>query len=377
VRRELGLLRDMSELSRTPLHAFHIAHGGRMVDFAGWDMPVQYRSIIEEHKAVRTTAGLFDVSHMGEVDVVGTQAEAFLNHLVTNDVSTLYPGRVLYSPMCRADGGVVDDLLVYLREPSRYFLCINASNIAKDLAWMREQAADFEVTLTDRSADYALLAVQGPRAETILQTLTGAKLPILRYYHFSEGTVAGVQCLISRTGYTGEDGFELYHAASDAPALAAAILRAGEPHGLQLAGLGARDSLRLEAGYPLYGHELNDDLSPIAAGLSWTVKLKKPAGFSGRDALVAEKQDAARRRVVYFRTGDRRIVRAGTPVLNEAGETLGAVLSGTMSPILGEAIGSAIVPASSIEQPLRVEIRGTSFTLQLVKPPFVELRKSS
>jgi len=349
-----------------------------MVDFAGWDMPVQYKSILEEHKAVRTTAGLFDVSHMGEVDVSGSDAEAFLNQLVTHDVSSLYPGRVLYSPMCRPDGGVVDDLLVYLRGPSRYFLCINASNIAKDLAWMRDQASGFDdVTINDRSDDYALLAVQGPAAEKIVQSLTGAKLPILGTYHFQEGTVAGVHGMISRTGYTGEDGFELYHAAADAPALAEALLAAGTPHGLQLAGLGARDSLRLEAGYPLYGHELNDDLSPIAAGLGWTVKFKKPAGFTGSAALASEKQNPDRRRVVFFRTGDRRIVRAGTPVLNEAGAAVGVVLSGTLSPVLGEAIGSAVIPANEVANPLSVEIRGTSFTLQLVKPPFVELKKSS
>jgi len=367
----------MAELQRTPLHDFHTTHGGRMVDFAGWDMPVQYKSILEEHKAVRTTAGLFDVSHMGEVDVVGPGAETFLNQLVTNDVTTLYPGRVLYSPMCRPDGGVVDDLLVYMREPERYFLCINASNIAKDLAWMREQAQGHDVTLTDRSDDYALLAVQGPRAETILQSLTGAKLPILRYYHFQEGTVAGVQCLISRTGYTGEDGFELYHAAADAPALAAALLAAGAPHGMELAGLGARDSLRLEAGYPLYGHELDDDLSPIAAGLGWTVKLKKPDGFTGSTALAEEKAAETRRKVIYFRTGDRRIVRAGTEVLEGAGSVVGKVLSGTISPMLGEAIGTAVVPLAWAKSELQVEIRGTKFTLHLVKPPFVELKKSS
>ncbi len=367
----------MPELQRTPLHAFHVAHGGRMVDFAGWEMPVQYRSIIEEHKAVRSTAGLFDVSHMGEVDVTGPGAAAFLNRLVTNDVSTLYPGRVLYSPMCRPDGGVVDDLLVYLHEADRYFLCINASNIAKDLAWMREQAAGFEVTLTDRSADYALLALQGPSAAAILQGLTGAKLPTLRYYHFSEGTVAGIHCLISRTGYTGEDGFELYHAAADAPALAEALLRAGEPQGLQLAGLGARDSLRLEAGYPLYGHELDVDLSPIAAGLGWTVKFKKDGDFNGAEALAAEKADPQRRRVVFFRTGDRRIVRAGAEVLDAAGAPVGRVLSGTLSPMLGEAIGSAVVPAAAAEAGgLSVDVRGTKFVLQLVKPPFVDLKKN-
>ena len=374
----LGLLGVMPELSRTPLYDFHVAHAGRLVDFAGWEMPVQYKSILDEHKAVRTTAGLFDVSHMGEVDVTGPGAAAFLNRLVTNDVSKLYPGRVLYSPMCQPDGGVVDDLLIYMHDAETFFLCINASNIAKDLAWMREQAATFEVTITDRSADYALLAVQGPRAESILQSLTGAKLGALRYYHFQEGTVAGVQCLISRTGYTGEDGFELYHAAADARALADAILAAGEPHDLQLAGLGARDSLRLEAGYPLYGHELDVDLTPIAAGLAWTVKFNKAGGFIGDAALAAEKASAERRQVVFFRTGDRRIVRAGAEVLDAQGSPVGKVLSGTLSPMLGEAIGSAVVPAAAaVEGGLRVDIRGTKFTLQLVKPPFVDLKKSS
>ncbi len=367
----------MPDLQRTPLFDFHSRNGGRIVDFAGWEMPVQYKSILEEHKAVRTTAGLFDVSHMGEVDVTGAGAEAYLNRLVTNDVSTLYPGRVLYTPMCRADGGVVDDLLVYMVAPEKYLLCINASNIAKDPTWMQEQSADFEVNISDRSAGYALLAVQGPQAETILQGLTGAKLPILRYFHFLEGTVAGIQCMISRTGYTGEDGFELCHAAADAPALAEALWAAGEPQGMQLAGLGARDSLRLEAGYPLYGHELNDDLSPIAAGLGWTVKLKKPNGFTGSEALAAEKIDPERRKVIYFRTGDRRIVRARTDVRNESGEVVGQVLSGTMSPMLGEAIGSAVVPLPAAAEPLHVDIRGTKFTLHLVKPPFVELKKSS
>ena len=328
----------MSELQRTPLRDFHAAHGGRLVDFAGWEMPVQYRSILEEHKAVRRTAGLFDVSHMGEVDVRGPDAGRFLNHLVTNDVAKLFPGRVLYSPMCYPAGGVVDDLLVYMRGPDNYFLCINAGNIAKDLAWIREQAAPFNVTITDRCADYALLAVQGPKAVEIVQSLTGARLGLVKYYHFIEGTVAGVNCLISRTGYTGEDGVELYHAAGDALALAEAVLAAGAPHGLELAGLGARDSLRLEAGYPLYGHEITADISPLTAGLGWTVKLDKGADFIGRAALLAEKQNGAPLKVVFFKTGDRRIVRAETPVLGEGGAVVGRVLSGTLSPLLNERI---------------------------------------
>ena len=365
----------MGELKRTPLRDFHAAHGGRLVDFAGWEMPVQYRSILDEHKAVRRAAGLFDVSHMGEVDVRGPQAGKFLNHLLTNDVAKLFPGRVLYSPMCQPDGGVVDDLLVYMRGMDDYFLCINAGNIDKDLAWIRAQAAPFNVAIADRSADYALLAVQGPRAAEIVQALTGTKLGPVKYYHFVEATVAGIQCLASRTGYTGEDGFELYCAAGDAVALAQALLAAGAPHGLELAGLGARDSLRLEAGYPLYGHEITAEISPLAAGLGWTVKLDKGADFIGRLALLAERQNGAPRKVVFFKTGDRRIVRAETPVLNAEGGTVGRVLSGTLSPILNEAIGSALVTTAAATLPLAVDIRGTKINLQVVKPPFVELKR--
>ena len=380
----------MSSLKHTTLRDFHVAHGARLVDFAGWEMPVQYRSILEEHKAVRRAAGLFDVSHMGEVDVRGPGAARFLNHVVTNDVDRLFPGRVLYSPMCYPTGGVVDDLLVYMRAPETYFLCINAGNIDKDLAWLREQAAAFDVTVTDRSADYALLAVQGPRAAGIVQSLTEAKLEAVKYYHFTEADVAGVQCLISRTGYTGEDGFELYHAAGKALRLAEAVLAAGVPHGLELAGLGARDSLRLEAGYPLYGHEITAEISPLTAGLGWTVKFDKGAkplapgamptldsgmDFVGRDALLLEKIDGSPFKVVFFRTGDRRIVRAESLIYNAEGQNCGHVLSGTLSPILNEAIGSALVTSSVATLPLAVEIRGAQINLQIVKPPFVPLRK--
>src|SRR3954471_18188951 len=293
----------MSELKRTPLRDFHAAHGGRLVDFAGWEMPVQYKSILEEHKAVRRAAGLFDVSHMGEVDVRGPEAGKFLNHLVTNDVAKLFPGRVLYSPMCYPNGGVVDDLLIYMRGADDFFLCINAGNIDKDLAWIREQAAKFNVTVTDRRPDYALLAVQGPQAAAIVQSLSGAKLGLVKYYHFTEATVAGVHCIVSRTGYTGEDGFELYHATGDAVTLANALVEAGQSRAMELAGLGARDSLRLEAGYPLYGHEITADISPLVAGLGWTVKLDKGADFIGRAALVAEKEKGAAQKIVFFKTG--------------------------------------------------------------------------
>ena len=380
-------------LSRTPLYDFHVTHGGRMVDFAGWEMPVQYRSILDEHKAVRRAAGLFDVSHMGTADVRGPDAFAFLQRLVTNDLSRMSAGRVVYSPMCYPNGGVVDDLLIYKRGEQDYFLCVNAGNVAKDLSWMREQAGGsrYDVSIDDRSADYAILAVQGPRAAQIVQSLvapeSGAREAVaaIKYYHFAENVaVAGVRCLMSRTGYTGEGGFELYHAATDAPKLAGAVLAAGTPLGLELAGLGARDSLRLEAGYPLYGHEISQDISPLTAGLDWTVKLKKEGGFIGCEALAEELAERANlrttlRKVVFFKTGDRRIVRAGSSVLNAAGEKIGDVLSGTLSPMLNEAIGSAIVGAAAANagDPMFADIRGAKIALQIVKPPFVSFAKTT
>lgn len=364
-----------------------------MVDFAGWEMPVQYKSILDEHKAVRRAAGLFDVSHMGEVDVRGPDAFAFLQRILTNDLSKMTPGRIVYSPMCYPNGGVVDDLLVYKRGDAEYFLCVNAGNIAKDIDWIGEQlvtlrkpdGARYDATIANRSDDYALLAIQGPRALEIVQSLApAAVLGAIKYYHFTDGIeVAGVHCLVSRTGYTGEDGFELYHAPADAQKLADALLAAGAPLGMELAGLGARDSLRLEAGFPLYGHEITADISPLTAGLDWTVKLKKEGGFVGSEALAEEMTartaigpaaDAARK-VVFFKTGDRRIVRAGAHVFDASGAKIGDVLSGTLSPMLNEAIGSALIPASAALHPVFADIRGTKIALQLVKPPFVELKK--
>jgi aminomethyltransferase len=370
-----ALSHGMSVPQTTPLNAFHRRHGGRMVDFAGWDMPVQYQSILEEHKAVRQRCGLFDVSHMGEADVRGPDALRFLQHLVTNDCRKLFPGRVLYTVMCYPHGGVVDDLLVYMRAPDDYLLCINAGNIAKDIAWMQEQAKVFNCTVTDRSSDYGQLAIQGPKAIEIVQTLTKSTLADIKYYHFADGEVAGVKCLISRTGYTGEDGVELYCATGDTERLAEAVLAAGAPFGLQLTGLGARDSLRLEAGFPLYGHEITEHITPLTAGLGWVVKFDK-GPFIGSDVLKAEKETGSAKKILFFKTGDRRIVRAETPVLNAAGNVVGRVVSGTLSPIINEAIGSALVDATAVPEPLMVDIRGTKLNLQIVKPPFVPLKKN-
>ncbi|HUG11751.1 MAG TPA: glycine cleavage system aminomethyltransferase GcvT [Opitutaceae bacterium] len=359
----------MADLKRTPLFEFHHAHGARFVDFGGWEMPVQYKSILDEHRLVRRAAGLFDVSHMGEVEVKGPGALGFLNRLVTNDVSKLFPGRVLYTPMCQPDGGVVDDLLIYRRGEEDFLLCINAGNIDKDVAWILASARPGECTIENRSDDFALLALQGPAAAATLAQLTGVDLAALKYYHFAPGEVAVADCLIARTGYTGEDGFELFCKPADAASLATKLLEAGAAHGVDVAGLGARDSLRLEAGYSLYGHEISEKITPLQAGLGWTVKLDK-GDFIGRDALLTQKTGGMPSRIMFFRTGDRRIVRAGTPVLS-GGEQVGEVVSGTLSPILNEAIGSALVRAGAAD--LSVDVRGDAINLTVVKPPFVPL----
>lgn len=347
-----------------------------MVDFAGWEMPVQYGSILEEHRAVRRAAGLFDVSHMGEVAVSGPGAGRFLDSLVTNDLSKMTPGRVVYSPMCNPRGGVIDDLLVSMRGEGDYLVCVNAANTKKDLEWMREQraASGADCEIVDESSAWGLLALQGPKSFEILRPLTDVAIDDLRYYHFAEGRVADTPAIVSRTGYTGERGFELFVPWDRAESVARAIEVSGRERGLVLCGLGARDSLRLEAGYSLYGHEISDEISPLQARLGWTVKLDKAVPFVGREALLEEKAKGLSRHVVFFRTGDRRIVRPETPVL--AGDTpVGRVLSGTLSPILNEAIGSALIDADASTESLEVDLRGRRFALTLVKPPFVPLPK--
>ncbi|MDQ8198351.1 glycine cleavage system aminomethyltransferase GcvT [Pelagicoccus enzymogenes] len=363
----------MSDAKRTPLYDFNVAHGGRMVDFAGWEMPVQYASIVEEHKATRTAAGLFDVSHMGEATVEGPGAEAFLNYVLTNDVSSMEDGKALYSLMCHPSGGVVDDLLVYRKKEGSYLLCLNASNVDKDMAWLSEQAEAFDVSLVDVSDQYGLIALQGPRTFGILDELSSVDLSKLGYYRFVEGEIGGVPCIVSRTGYTGEVGVELFVAAERAAELAETLLDAGASKGLVLAGLGARDSLRLEAGYSLYGHEIDDEVGPVEANLMWTVSLKKEGDFIGRSAIEAKKAQGADKKVVFFKTGGRRIARPGTEIVLD-GAKVGTVVSGTFSPILNEAIGSALVDASAAKsEALAVDLRGKVFPIERTRPPFLPL----
>lgn len=364
----------MSEVKRTPLFEFNVAHGGRMVDFAGWEMPVQYESIVDEHKTTRSAAGLFDVSHMGEMTAEGPEAEAFLNHALTNDISSMDDGKVLYSLMCNPAGGVVDDLLVYRLKEGSYLLCLNAANTDKDVAWLRKIADGFDVKLEDVSEKYGLLALQGPKAFTILANLCRSDLRSLEYYRFIEGDVAGIPCIISRTGYTGEIGVELFVAADKVVKLAEALIVAGKPEGLGLAGLGARDSLRLEAGYSLYGHEIDDETGPVEANLMWTVSLKKSGDFIGKEAILSKKEEGPSKKVVFFKTGGRRIARPGNDVVLD-GKKVGSVVSGTFSPTLNEAVGSALIEAAHAKSDeLAVDLRGREFPISRAKPPFVPLK---
>ncbi|MEY3129734.1 MAG: glycine cleavage system aminomethyltransferase GcvT [Opitutales bacterium] len=359
-------------LSRTPLFALHVELGGRIVPFAGWEMPVQYTGIIEEHMAVRQTAGLFDVSHMGEARVRGRDAAKFLDGVMTNEMGTIKVGMARYTVMCQPDGGCVDDLIVYRLADDEFLICLNASNAPKDIAWMRAHIGAHQVEVLDECSAWAQLALQGPRAEAILALATATPLASIKRFGFVFGEVAGVTgCLISRTGYTGSPGFEIYLPAASAEKVARALLAAGKPHGLVPAGLGARDSLRLEANYPLYGHEISEQISPIQAGLGWTVKFTKPE-FIGREALHRQAQGGPVSSVVLFSLDDRRIARQGAVVYS--GETpVGEVLSGTQSPVLGKPIGTALVAAGhAASATLTVDIRGHRIPLRLSAEPFVK-----
>jgi aminomethyltransferase len=356
-------------LNRTPLYDLHVELGARMVPFAGWEMPVQYSGIIEEHLAVRNKAGLFDVSHMGEARIRGKDAAAFLDAIMTNEFSSLQPNHARYTIMCYPDGGCVDDLIIYRISSDEFLICLNASNATKDIAWMKSQAGNWNVEIIDECSQWAQLALQGPLAENILSSLTHLKLNALKRFGFVVGEVAGAKnCIVARTGYTGSPGFEIYIPASKSVGVARAILEKGKPDGLLPIGLGARDSLRLEAGYPLYGHELSEKISPIQAGLSWTVKFSKPQ-FVGRDSLLNQVETGVTSQVVMYSLNDRRIARAGAIVFS-GDKAVGEILSGTLSPILNKPIGTALVTTGCNLDTLTVDIRGTHLPLQITQTPF-------
>ncbi|MFJ8739124.1 glycine cleavage system aminomethyltransferase GcvT [Embleya sp. NPDC127516] len=357
---------------RTPLDAVHDALGATMTDFAGWRMPLRYGSERDEHTAVRTTAGLFDLTHMGEIEVTGPDAARALDHALVGFVSKIGIDRARYTMICTEEGGIVDDLIVYRLGDEHFVVVANASNadvVAGSLAYRSEK---FDATVRDASEEYTLLAVQGPTSTAIVGSLTDADLPALKYYAILRTEVAGVPVLLARTGYTGEDGFELFAAPGDAVALWEALLTAGKPHGLVPAGLSCRDTLRLEAGMPLYGHELTRDTTPYEANLGRVVRLDKPEDFVGRDALAAAQEDV-RRTLVGLTSPGKRVPRAGYPVVDaETGEKVGEVTSGAPSPTLGVPIAMAYVSTDRAEPGTRlaVDIRGKAEPVEVVALPF-------
>ena len=364
-----------ADLKVTPLRDRHRALGARMVPFAGWLMPVQYGGILDEHRAVRTAAGLFDLGHMGQVDVSGPDALPFLQYVTTNDVAALDAGQAHYSLLPNERGGLVDDIIVY-RRPSGdgYMVVVNASNAAKDVAWMlarRAERPDLDVQVEDISDEFGMVAIQGPLAETIVQERTDVDLSTLEYFWWIDGVVGGIPTMIARTGYTGEDGFEFYVPIGRVGELWDALLRAGDGHGLVPVGLGARDTLRLEARMSLYGNELGEEINPLEAGLGWAVKLDK-GPFVGRDAIAAMRDAGPPRRTVGFKL----VERGGSPrahyEVRQDGRPVGHVTSGAFSPTLGENIGLALVErdAAGVGRPLEVMVRGRPIGATQVKTPF-------
>jgi aminomethyltransferase len=361
----------MEQLKKTPLYDQHVALGAKMVPFAGYEMPVQYAGVSHEHHVVRQKVGMFDVSHMGEFWVEGADATAFLNSVTSNDVAKLTPGKVQYSCLPNATGGIVDDLLVYCVNDTKYMLVVNASNMAKDWAWLQQFAGNFDVRMTDVSEDTALLAVQGPLAAQALQSLTDLDLGAMTYYTFGIGSFAGVSnVVVSATGYTGAGGFEIYIPNAHAAAAWDAIIAAGAPFGLEPIGLGARDTLRLEMGFCLYGNDIDDTTSPIEAGLGWITKFTKE--FTNSAALKAQKEAGVARKLVGIKLLERGVPRHGYPIVDADGNAVGEVTSGTMAPSLNEAIGMAYVPTASAApgSTVFVEIRGKALKAEVVSLPF-------
>lgn len=358
---------------RTPLHDRHAEAGGRFVDFAGFEMPVRYESAADEHNRVRTQVGLFDVSHMGEVIVEGPQAGAALDWLMSNRMANLSVGRARYTLMCNAQGGVVDDLVVYRLGDERFLVCTNAANRDKDFAWMKEHGARPGVTFTDEGDAWVQIAIQGPNAETLLSRLTDLPLGSIRFFGHQTGTVAGVDgCLVARTGYTGEDGFEVFAPAHKGPAVWDALLEQGADLGVAPIGLAARDTLRLEARLPLYGHELTAETSPRMAGLMWTAKLDKDGGFLGADA-IREREATDTHRLVGLVMQGRRVARDGMRVLHDGGD-VGWVTSGAISPTRGESIGLAYLPEALCEDDvvIDVDVRGKPHPAKVHTGPFYQ-----
>ncbi|CAM3804685.1 glycine cleavage system aminomethyltransferase GcvT [Mesobacillus zeae] len=367
----------MSELKRTPLFEIYSEYGGKTIDFGGWELPVQFSGIKEEHGAVRTKAGLFDVSHMGEFEVTGTGALDYLQKMMTNDVSRLKEGGAQYTAMCYENGGTVDDLLIYKLRENHYLLVVNASNIEKDFEWMNSRLTE-NVELKNLSGDMAQLALQGPASEKVLQKLArDTDISTIGFFKFIDGLdLNGKKALVSRTGYTGEDGFEIYCRPQDAESLWKEILEAGSEEGVIPCGLGARDTLRFEANLALYGQELSADISPLEAGIGFAVKLAKEDDFIGKQALSQQKENGVPRKLTGIEMIDRGIPRHGYPVYKE-GKQIGKVTTGTQSPTLKKNIGLVLLQSEFASQgtEVEVEIRGKRLKAVTVPTPFYKREK--
>ncbi|SET61804.1 aminomethyltransferase [Salinibacillus kushneri] len=363
----------MEDLQKTPLYPLYQEYGAKTIDFGGWALPVQFSGIKKEHEVTRTKAGLFDVSHMGEIIVSGPQSEAFLQKMLTNDLSKLTVNRAQYTIMCYEDGGTVDDLLVYKRAEDEYLLVVNAANTTKDFEWLQKHAAN-NVQIKNASDEFVQLAIQGPKAEQILQKLTRTDLSQIKFFRFQDDVQfdgINTKALVSRTGYTGEDGFEIYLDQSEGPILWKQILQAGEDEGIEPVGLGARDTLRFEANLALYGQELSKDITPIEAGLGFAVKTQKDATFIGKETLKQQKEAGPERKLVGIEMVDKGIPRHGYEVFK--GETkIGEVTSGTQSPTLKKNVGLVLIhPAHSQEgEEIEVQVRKRRLKAKVVPTPF-------
>ena len=358
-------------LKTTPLFEAHKKLGAKIVPFAGWNMPIQFAGVIQEHLCVRNGVGVFDVSHMGEIDIRGKESKKLLQKLVTNDIEKMSDQSILYTLMCYEDGGVVDDLLVHRYSEDHYFLCVNAANSEKDFQWVQKIASPYDVEVHDISSEIAQLAIQGKDAEPLLQKICDVPLNDLEYYHFKNGKIHNNDCLISRTGYTGEDGFELYTDVSHAEALYLKILQEGKPFNIQPIGLAARDTLRLEMGYALYGNDISAETSPLEAGLGWVIKMNK-GDFVGRESLLNQKEAGIKRKLVGLKLLDRGVPRPHYPVF-VGDQAVSEMTSGTFSPSLNSGIGMCYLSTehASVGSRVSVGIRNQKVPAEIVKPPFV------
>ena len=353
---------------KTPVYEQHVKHGAKIVEFAGWYLPVEFSGLINEHKAVRNDCGIFDVSHMGEITVKGERAQEFIQHIIANDVKKLYDGRILYTPMCYPHGGIVDDLLVYRNNANDYLLVVNASNIEKDFNWLLENNK-FGVDIKNVSDDYFQLAVQGPQAKAMIEKCFAVDLTDIKFFHFKNMELDGVKCIVSRTGYTGENGFEIYGPWKDGGKLFDILVSGG----VTPCGLGSRDTLRLEAALMLYGNDINQDTTPLEAGIEMFVKLDNDE-FIGREAMIAQKMDGLKKKLVGFTLEDKGIPRHDYPVVDLTGAKVGVVTSGTLSPSLGIPVGLAYVDTSALSsgRDIYVQIRKNMAKIKLSKLPFLK-----